>query len=95
MGLILWDCKNETRDNTPLIGNYYTQANPYKFYFVNEEGKDMLKLISGAELPTTLFDFTESTMSFVFPEDSGVSNHYSYNNLCNSVGYDSEQGLNC
>ncbi len=49
----LFACKDETRENPPLKGDAFWLANPWKFYFVDAEGKSVLRLKAGAVLPLT------------------------------------------
>ncbi|MFR3329500.1 MAG: hypothetical protein ACLTSL_04980 [Odoribacter splanchnicus] len=49
----LFACKDETRENPPLKGDAFGLANPWKFYFVDAEGKSVLRLKAGAVLPLT------------------------------------------
>ena len=44
----LFACKDETRENPPLKGDAFWLANPWKFYFVDAEGKSVLRLKAGA-----------------------------------------------
>ena len=39
----LFACKDETRENPPLKGDAFWLANPWKFYFVDAEGKSVLR----------------------------------------------------
>lgn len=93
MGM-LWACKDETRENPPLKGNYFTRANPWKFYFVDAEGKSAIRLKPGAVLPTTdLRDGGAFEQAFV-PEDFPETNiSYLYNHNSNDVMYDADKGL--
>jgi len=43
----LFACKDETRENPPLKGDAFWLANPWKFYFVDAEGKSVLRLKAG------------------------------------------------
>lgn len=87
----LFACSGETRENPPFKGDYFLMANPWKFYFVDADGKSMLRLKAGAILPVTGMEVPDYPE--IVPADfvSGQSGEYTYKH--NSVGYDDEKGL--
>lgn len=93
LGIIL-ACKDETRENPPLAGSYFIRANPWKFYFVKEDGNSAIGLQPGAALPTTeMLPDGEFRQAYV-PEDYEEGEvAYLYNGNSNRVGYDQEKGL--
>lgn len=94
LSALLLACKDETRENPPLQGNYFLRANPWKFYFLDEEGKSAIAMIAGAPLPTTENGTSANYKPFYLPghfEEGAAS--YSYNDGLNSVGYNAERGL--
>lgn len=92
--LMLWACQDETRENPPLKGNYFLRANPWKFYFVDGEGKSVLSMRPGSVLPTTDFQREDGFQQGYIPEDYlEDSRSYLYNGNSNSVGFDAGKGL--
>ena len=87
----LFACKDETRENPPLKGDAFWLANPWKFYFVDAEGKSVLRLKAGAVLPLTGMEVPGDPE--VIPTDFVPDRSGEYNYKHNSVGYDHEKGL--
>ena len=87
----LFACKDETRENPPLKGDAFWLANPWKFYFVDAEGKSVLRLKAGAVLPLTGMEVPGDPE--VIPADFVPDRSGEYNYKHNSVGYDHEKGL--
>lgn len=87
----LFACSDETRENPPLKGDYFLLANPWKFYFVDADGKSMFRLKAGAILPVTGMEIPDYPE--IVPADfvSGQSGEYTYKH--NRVGYDDEKEL--
>lgn len=91
---LLFSCKDETRENPPLKGDYFVQSNLWKFYFVDEEGNSKIHLKAGQILPTTEMQPSVYFRPSIIPEgykDNGES--YLYNENANSIGFDPETGL--
>lgn len=85
----LFACKDETRENPPLKGDAFWLANPWKFYFVDAEGKSVLRLKAGAVLPLTGMEVPGDPE--VIPTDFVPDRSGEYNYKHNSVGYDHEK----
>lgn len=93
--VVFVSCKDETRENEPLRESRFFRANPWKFYFLDSEGNDMLSLSAGSVLPTS--DFEQSTVfqQAYIPDnfDEDVEHrYYLYNGNGNSVGFDENKG---
>jgi len=89
-------CQDETRENPPLRGNYFVQGNPWKFYFVNEEGRDILSLLPGSKLPTSYLEYYNGEKTLEILPEEGLSyplDYYSYNGNHNYIGYDADKGM--
>lgn len=93
IGLCL-SCKDETRENPPLKGDYFIRGNPWKFYFTDQEGNSAIKLKPGAILPTTdTQQANEFQQAFVPDNYEENATPYTYNGNFNNVGFDQEKGL--